>query len=262
MSKQASFEITLTLDELREIEWWLLNCRCVPTRWFTPQGRESLRRKFHELNERVGVGGYWCQNCSLTLVEKQGGICRRCEADLGIIALASNAESAHRYNVLKRLVETKRHVYITTTKVDPLAARSVGSLSEVEVVTAGLRGTGTNLDAALDLVESDLENRGAVQPEADKVLKALAGKPLNPLPICPTCEGCGQVANTEDREPWTAWMRIELRNSTAVLLGFVKPIPCPDCGGSGRTKKEKPHAKPDPVSFDGGPHGLAGPDPA
>ena len=98
--------------------------------------------------------------------------------------MAQSDEDARRYNVLKRLVETKRHVYITTTKVDPLMARSVGALSQVEVVTAGLRETGTNLDNALDLVERDLK------------------------------------------------------------------------------QKEAPHAQPDVMPFDGGPHGLAGPDAA
>ena len=48
---------------------------------------------------------------------------------------------------------------------------------------------------------------------------------------CPTCEGCGEVADTEEREPWTAWTSLPLQGSLAVLAGMVCPIPCPDCQG-------------------------------
>jgi predicted nucleic acid-binding protein len=40
---------------------------------------------------------------------------------------------------------------------------------------------------------------------------------------CHACDGCGQVANTADREPWTAWTSLPassaLRARAAVLLG-------------------------------------------
>ena len=163
--------------------------------------------------------------------------------------MAQSDEDARRYNVLKRLVETKRHVYITTRTSE------VGE--EVIVASSGILVSGVNLDNALELVERDLESS-----ETAELPKVLADEPPELAPPCPTCEGCGQVANTEGREPWTAWMRIEFRSSAAIGLGLVKPIPCPDCGGSGRTKKEKDDAKPDPVPFDGGPHGLAGSDAA
>lgn len=51
---------------------------------------------------------------------------------------------------------------------------------------------------------------------------------------CPRCEGCGQLADTDDREPWTAWTSLPLQSSMAVLLGAVKPIPCDQCGGTGK----------------------------
>lgn len=50
---------------------------------------------------------------------------------------------------------------------------------------------------------------------------------------CTNCDGCGKVADTEDQEPWTAWTSLPLHSSAAVLTGMVKPIPCPECGGSG-----------------------------
>jgi hypothetical protein len=53
---------------------------------------------------------------------------------------------------------------------------------------------------------------------------------------CPRCEGCGQQADTDDREPWTAWTSLPLRSSAAVLAGLVKPVPCDACGGTGRTR--------------------------
>jgi len=57
---------------------------------------------------------------------------------------------------------------------------------------------------------------------------------------CQTCDGCGRVADTEDREPWTAWTSLPLHSAAAVVLGIVRPITCPKCGGSGETKETKP----------------------
>lgn len=54
--------------------------------------------------------------------------------------------------------------------------------------------------------------------------------PENP---CDRCEGCRQLADTEAREPWTAWTSLPVASSLAVLLGAVKPIPCDACDGSG-----------------------------
>jgi hypothetical protein len=50
---------------------------------------------------------------------------------------------------------------------------------------------------------------------------------------CQTCAGCGQVANDDDRTPWKHWLELPLASSGSVLLGLVKPIECPDCGGTG-----------------------------
>jgi hypothetical protein len=51
---------------------------------------------------------------------------------------------------------------------------------------------------------------------------------------CTRCDGCGQIANSEDGEPWTAWASLPLHSSLAVVAGIVKPIPCPDCKGTGK----------------------------
>ncbi len=50
---------------------------------------------------------------------------------------------------------------------------------------------------------------------------------------CLKCGGCGQVADTEDQEPWSYWLELPLQSATAVLLGIVKPIDCPECSGTG-----------------------------
>lgn len=49
------------------------------------------------------------------------------------------------------------------------------------------------------------------------------------------CDGCGQVADTEYGEPWSYWMQLPVQSASAVLMGILKPIPCPVCGGSRHT---------------------------
>lgn len=53
-----------------------------------------------------------------------------------------------------------------------------------------------------------------------------------PLKKCVDCDGCGKVANTEDREPWTSWTRMPF------IRGLVKPIPCETCKGSGKVASD------------------------
>ena len=50
---------------------------------------------------------------------------------------------------------------------------------------------------------------------------------------CLQCQGCGKVANTDDQEAWIYWEELPAGSDLAVRLGFVFPIPCPSCGGSG-----------------------------
>lgn len=55
----------------------------------------------------------------------------------------------------------------------------------------------------------------------------------DPVP-CWKCNGCGQVANTDRQEPWTAWEQLPVRSAMAVVLGLVRPVLCPQCDGTGR----------------------------
>jgi len=55
--------------------------------------------------------------------------------------------------------------------------------------------------------------------------------------VCTACAGCGQVANSEDREPWTFWLDLPLKSAAAVALGLVRPVPCDGCGGSGQVTR-------------------------
>jgi hypothetical protein len=51
---------------------------------------------------------------------------------------------------------------------------------------------------------------------------------------CPRCVGCGQLANSDDREPWFTWLALPLQSAVAVTMGLVKPEPCDECGGTGK----------------------------
>lgn len=50
---------------------------------------------------------------------------------------------------------------------------------------------------------------------------------------CARCEGFGSIADDDDGAPWSAWLRLPYQSAAAVRLGLVKPVTCPDCGGSG-----------------------------
>lgn len=47
------------------------------------------------------------------------------------------------------------------------------------------------------------------------------------------CDGCGKLASTEEQEPWAYWQMLPPGSDIAVRMGFVRPITCPECGGSG-----------------------------
>ena len=50
---------------------------------------------------------------------------------------------------------------------------------------------------------------------------------------CRKCDGCGRVADSDSQEPWTAWRDLPGPSAAAVVLGIVRPILCPVCGGTG-----------------------------
>ena len=55
-----------------------------------------------------------------------------------------------------------------------------------------------------------------------------------PVPNCTACDGCGQVADDEDRTPWTAWATLPRGADIAVRTGLVKPVRCEACAGTGK----------------------------
>lgn len=54
---------------------------------------------------------------------------------------------------------------------------------------------------------------------------------------CSRCWGCGQLANSEQREPWVAWTQLPANSLMAVYLNVVRPIPCDACGGTGKGRE-------------------------
>ena len=51
---------------------------------------------------------------------------------------------------------------------------------------------------------------------------------------CLKCRGCGKVANTEEQEAWVYWEELPPGSDLAVRSGLVRPVPCPECGGTGK----------------------------
>jgi hypothetical protein len=39
--------------------------------------------------------------------------------------------------------------------------------------------------------------------------------------------------------PWTHWQELPTAASFAIRLGLIFPIECPECGGTGKAKKER-----------------------
>lgn len=60
-----------------------------------------------------------------------------------------------------------------------------------------------------------------------------AGAPPPEEHPCPRCQGCGQVANSEQEEPWSEWESLPPGSDAAVRMGIVRPKPCPECDGAG-----------------------------
>lgn len=51
--------------------------------------------------------------------------------------------------------------------------------------------------------------------------------------VCPRCDGCGLVADTDEGEPWTAWTSLPIESQAPIKLGMVHPMPCTGCNGIG-----------------------------
>lgn len=48
--------------------------------------------------------------------------------------------------------------------------------------------------------------------------------------LCMQCEGCGKITNDADEAPWSVFEKLA---PYAVKAGFVKPVTCPACNGTG-----------------------------
>jgi hypothetical protein len=59
---------------------------------------------------------------------------------------------------------------------------------------------------------------------------------------CDRCEGCGQIANDDDRSPWKYWAELPPGSDLAVRMGLVRPEPCPECGGTGELAAKEAEA--------------------
>lgn len=77
-------------------------------------------------------------------------------------------------------------------------------------------------------VAEHLEKNAARRAETLERLDALEKNALKD-PECSRCDGCGEIADSEDGEPWTHWMDLPPGSNLAVVAGIVKPIPCPEC---------------------------------
>lgn len=65
----------------------------------------------------------------------------------------------------------------------------------------------------------------------------------NSINNCDRCDGCGQIADDKDGAPWTAWTSLPYQSAIAIRLGWVKPIPCPECEGSGKQARHHPNTE-------------------
>ena len=55
---------------------------------------------------------------------------------------------------------------------------------------------------------------------------------------CKRCWGGGRIADSQDGEPWAMWQELPPGSDLAAKMGIVKPIPCPQCGGTGKLPAE------------------------
>lgn len=52
---------------------------------------------------------------------------------------------------------------------------------------------------------------------------------------CEECAGCGYLDDGE-LQPFKYWADLPVQSSYALQKGWVKPIECPECGGTGSAK--------------------------
>ena len=55
---------------------------------------------------------------------------------------------------------------------------------------------------------------------------------------CDRCDGCGQIANDSDGGAWATHYENSPHAAISIARGWVAPIPCPVCEGSGECEEE------------------------
>jgi hypothetical protein len=48
---------------------------------------------------------------------------------------------------------------------------------------------------------------------------------------CQRCDGCGLLADDDEKSPWKYWEELEPPANIAVTMGMVKPVICEKCEG-------------------------------
>lgn len=125
---------------------------------------------------------------------------------------------------LRRVEAAAQQLYVWRAWPGPSSEQWGALRAALELVPEGdrLRGIGTN--EAGDAI--------AVYEDGSRVNLEQFDEPSPAEKPCPKCEGCGQVADTDDQEPWTFWLKLPLESAAAVLMGLVNPIPCPVCSSA------------------------------
>lgn len=50
---------------------------------------------------------------------------------------------------------------------------------------------------------------------------------------CRDCDGCGMVADRKPAHTWAECLAVPAGSAVATLVGSLRPVACPTCGGSG-----------------------------
>lgn len=208
----------------------------IPTGVFLalPQGFEAQVRPRSGLADRYGF----------TVLNAPGTIDSSYRGEIGVILF--NAGERHQQiahgDRIAQLVITPvyRAEWVPVERPEDLGAteRGTGGFGStgIEVTRSGQ----AVLDAFANLPQC-LKDDSVVGPmELSELVKrdpleAVTLQPPIPEEIkCGACAGCGQIANDDEGTPWQYWADLAPPSNLAVVIGIVRPLPCPSCGGSGK----------------------------